>query len=118
MPIYTSHIITTHGVWFPFPYGALGEFCEGTRHGQGIIRTPSYTYEGSWAYHHMHGHGKFTTGDGGVYTGHFLRGKRFLRKIGTFVNDAIPHAFKEQRAALLTEQRSLVSSPIFFLSWP
>lgn len=51
-----------------------GEFLQDHQHGQGKLRSPSYTYEGAWAMNRMHGRGTFSSGDGSTYTGHFLKG--------------------------------------------
>lgn len=51
-----------------------GEFFQDHQHGQGKLRSPSYTYEGAWAMNRMHGRGTFSSGDGSTYTGHFLKG--------------------------------------------
>lgn len=51
-----------------------GEFRGDARHGQGIYRSPSHTYEGDWAGDLQHGSGKLSNEDGGVYEGCFKRG--------------------------------------------
>ncbi|CAM9710135.1 unnamed protein product [Laminaria digitata] len=51
-----------------------GEFHEDLRHGQGQLRSPTHTYEGTWAYDKMHGCGTLATRDGGVYIGRFMEG--------------------------------------------
>ena len=56
-----------------------GEFRRDARHGQGIRRSPTYTYEGAWARDLRHGFGTFSSEDEGVYEGFFQRGTRCIR---------------------------------------
>lgn len=48
-----------------------GDFWCDTRHGQGILRRPSYIYDGAWVMDEPHGYGKLSYSDGGEYEGGF-----------------------------------------------
>ena len=55
-----------------------GQFHEGKKHGQGVLKTQSNrTYDGGWANDVPHGFGISTFPNGKIYTGEYKKGRPF-----------------------------------------
>lgn len=62
-----------------------GEFFDGKKHGQGILKTQSNrTYDGGWENDVPHGYGTSTFPNGKIYTGEYKKGRPFGKGIWTY----------------------------------